>query len=33
MTKNGIFHAFDIETFFDEEGLLDKLYTLYTKEK
>ena len=31
--KAGIFQAFDMEKFFDKEGLIDTLYTIYTKGK
>ena len=29
----GIFHALDIEKFFDKEGLIDTLYTMYRRGK
>ena len=29
----GIFQAFDMEKFFDKEGLIDTLHTMYTKGK
>ena len=29
----GLFQSFDMETFFDKEGLLDTLYSMYTKGK
>ena len=31
--KTGIFQAFDMEKFFDKEGLVDTLHTMYTKGK
>ena len=31
--KTGIFQAFDMEKFFDKEGLVDTLNTMYTKGK
>ena len=31
--KIGIFQAFDMEKFFDKEGVIDILYTMYTKGK